>query len=251
MNLFRKLLKRNKYIHTLNKNNLPEHIAIIMDGNGRWARKKGLSRNIGHREGSQTLRRIVEACKKIGIKYLTVYAFSTENWNRPKSEVDSLMALLLEYLQRAEKELAGDNTRIRVIGDLSRLSEEIRLQTQKVMKMTEKNTGLILNIALNYGGRAEIAQAAKEIAKEVNQGKLKPSAINEKTVADRLYTAGIPDPDLIIRTGGEERLSNFLLWQAAYSELWFTDVLWPDFSEEDLLKAIKDYQERNRRYGGI
>lgn len=251
MELFRKLLKRNRHIHTLNKNNLPVHIAIIMDGNGRWARKRGLSRNVGHREGSQTLRKIVEACEKIGIKYLTVYAFSTENWNRPKSEVDSLMALLLEYLQRAEKELAGDNTRIRVIGDLSRLSEEIRLQTQKVMKLTEKNTGLNLNIALNYGGRAEIVQAAKEIAKEVNQGKLKPSSVDEKAVADRLYTAGIPDPDLIIRTGGEERLSNFLLWQAAYSELWFTSVLWPDFNEEELLRAIKDYQERNRRYGGI
>ena len=230
---------------------LPAHIAIIMDGNSRWAKKRALPRSVGHREGAKTLKEISTFCGEIGIKYLTVYAFSTENWKRPKSEVDALMSLLLDYLKNAETHIGGKNVRIQVIGDISVFDDNIKKEIDRVTKLTSKNSGLILNIALNYGSRDEIVHAAKRIAKEVAEGKINAGDIDEKVLNDRLYTAAIPDPDLLIRPGGEKRLSNFLLWQSAYTELWYTDVLWPDFKKEHILEAISDYQKRNRRFGGI
>lgn len=231
--------------------NLPQHIAIIMDGNGRWAKKRGLPRNVGHKEGSRNLKKIVAFCSKIGLQYLTVYAFSTENWKRPKSEVDGLMALLLEYLRNAETELGGESVRIRVSGDIKGLPEEIRKEVARVTKVTQKNKGLTLNIALNYGGKDDIIQAVRELARDVKDGKLDINHIDEQNLSMRLYTAGIPDPELIIRTSGEKRMSNFLLWQAAYSEFWYTDELWPDFTEKHVLEAIGEFQARNRRFGGV
>lgn len=245
---FSKLLKKDKVAFG---NNLPVHIAIIMDGNGRWAKKRGLPRNIGHREGSNALKRVVEACDSIGIKYFTVYAFSTENWKRPKNEVDTLMSLLLEYLRDSDRELAGKNVRIRVLGYIKGLPPEIQKEVDRVMENTKSNTGLNLNIALNYGSRDEILHGVKHIIKDVKAGKIDAEKINEQTFSEYLYTSGIPDPDLVIRTSGEMRVSNFLLWQMAYSEFWFTDVLWPDFKKEHIIEAVKEYQKRNRRYGGV
>lgn len=233
------------------KDKLPEHIAIIMDGNGRWAKKRGLTRNFGHREGANTLRKIVKFSDKVGIKYLTVYAFSTENWKRPKSEVGTLMNLLLEYLKNAERELAGNSVRIRVIGDVKGLPDEIQREIIRVSESTEANIGLNLTFAINYGSRDEIVNAVKEIIHEVSKKELSISDINESVISSRLYTAGLPDPDLLIRPGGERRISNYLLWQSAYTEFWYTDVLWPDFREKHLLEAISDFQNRNRRFGGI
>jgi len=230
---------------------LPEHIAIIMDGNGRWARKRAMPRNSGHRAGAQTLKKIAEFCNDIGIKILTVYAFSTENWKRPKQEVDSLMNLLLEYLKDSERQLAGKNIVIKVIGNTSQLSEEIQEHIIKTEKLTEKNDGLLLNIAINYGGRDELVYAVKNIVQEFQEGKIDINDINEQLISERLYTGGLKDPDLIIRPSGELRLSNFLLWQAAYSEFWFSNIYWPDFTPDDLLRAISDYQQRHRRFGGI
>jgi undecaprenyl diphosphate synthase len=230
---------------------VPEHIAIIMDGNGRWASKRGLPRKAGHREGANALKRIVSVGNEIGIKYLTAYAFSTENWTRPKEEVDALMELLLEFLRNADKELAGKNIRIRVIGESEGLSAEIKKEITRVTENTSKNTGLTLLIALNYGSRREIAGAAARIAREVKRGTLKPEEVNEATVSKYLYTAGIPDPDLIIRPSGEMRLSNFLLWQCSYAEFWSSNILWPDFTKQHLLEAISEYQMRNRRFGGL
>lgn len=235
----------------IDKDNLPLHIAIIMDGNGRWAKKRGLPRSIGHREGSNTLRKIVETCSNIGIKHLTVYAFSTENWKRSKSEVDALMGLLLEYLKNAEKELEGKNVRIRVVGNKAGLPKDIQVETERVEKLTGRNTGLNLNIALNYGGRDDIINATKKICEEVLNKKININDIDEKLISRMLYTKDIPDPDLLIRTSGEKRISNFLLWQLAYSEFWYTDVLWPDLREKHVLDAIKEYQSRHRRFGGI
>jgi undecaprenyl diphosphate synthase len=243
--LFKKTELKNENI------TLPNHIAIIMDGNGRWAKKKGLPRTIGHREGSNTLKKIVKACDKLGIKHLTVFAFSTENWKRPKNEVDALMSLLHNYLLNADKEIGGRNIRIQVFGDKKGLSDEIVNQIKRVTKSTAKNNGLTLNIALNYGSRDEIIHGVKGIAKEVAAGKLKVEDISEKMLSDRLYTAGIPDPDLLIRTSGEMRISNFLLWQLAYTEFWYTDVYWPDFNETHLMEAINEYQNRQRRFGGV
>jgi len=248
MRLFRKKAKSTGFDNSLN---VPVHIAVIMDGNGRWAAKRGLPRNAGHREGANTLKRLVKECNAIGIKYLTAYAFSTENWNRPKEEVDGLMDLLLEFLRNAEKELAGTNIRISVIGDTGKLSEEIRKEIKRVVENTAANTGLNLIIALNYGSRCEIAAAAARIAKDAKEGRLDPEDVDEKLFSSYLYTSGIPDPDLVIRPSGEYRLSNFLLWQSSYSELWFSNVLWPDFSKEHLHQAIRDYQNRNRRFGGV
>lgn len=230
---------------------LPVHIAIVMDGNGRWAKKRGLPRTVGHKEGANTLRKIVKACDRIGIRYLTVFAFSTENWRRPKSEVEALMSLLLEYLKNAEREIGGKNIRIRVIGSMQGLSEEIRQEIRRVTVNTAKNTGLNLIIALNYGGRDEIVQAVQKLAEDVRKGSLKPDGIDEQVLSSYLYTSDIPDPDLVIRPSGENRLSNFLLWQSAYSEFWYSSVLWPDFSESHLKQAISDYQQRNRRFGGV
>jgi undecaprenyl diphosphate synthase len=230
---------------------IPAHIAIIMDGNGRWASKRGLPRNAGHREGANTLKRIVRICDEIGVKYLTVYAFSTENWNRPKDEVDALMSLLLEFLKSADNELAGKNIRIRVMGESEGLSNEIKREISRITANTMKNTGLTLMIGLNYGSRAEITNAAVKIAREVKCGALNPEDINEKLITSYLYTSDIPDPDLVIRPSGEHRISNFLLWQSSYSEFWYSDILWPDFSKKYLIEAITEFQKRNRRYGGL
>jgi len=220
-----------------------------MDGNGRWAEKRGLSRSMGHREGSRTLKKIVEECYRLGVRYLTVYAFSTENWSRPKEEVDELMKLLLEYLRNAEKELAGKNVRIRVIGEKKRLPEEIVNEIKRVEKNTEHIEGLDFIIALNYGGRQEIVEAVARLVEDAKAGLV--SSIDEDALSKRLYTEGIPDPDLLIRTSGEMRLSNFLIWQSSYTEFYFCDVLWPDFSAANLRDAIISYQGRQRRFGGV
>lgn len=226
-----------------------KHIAIIMDGNGRWAKKRGLSRSMGHREGSKNLRKIVEACYNMGVRYLTVYAFSTENWARPKAEVDELMRLLLDYLRNAEKELKGKDVRIRVIGEKYPLSKEIVNEIERVENATKNRKTLDFIIALNYGGRQEIVNAVSRILEDAKEGKL--IEVNESEISRRLYTSEIPDPDLLIRTSGEMRVSNFLIWQISYSEFYFSDVLWPDFSEKHLKEAILTYQSRQRRFGGI
>ncbi|HEY5585565.1 MAG TPA: isoprenyl transferase [Ruminiclostridium sp.] len=230
---------------------VPTHIAIIPDGNGRWAKKRGLPRSLGHREGSMALKRIVIYCSKIGVEYLTVYAFSTENWKRPQGEVDTLMNLLLEFLRNAEKELYGSNVRIKVIGDVRGLPVELQQEIVRVQKLTSGNDGLCLNIALNYGSRFEMLNAVKEIAKKVKANKLSIDGIDESEFESCLYTAGIPDPDLLIRTSGEQRISNYLLWQCAYTEFWFTKELWPDVNESHIKEAISAFEKRNRRYGGV
>ena len=230
---------------------LPRHIAIIMDGNGRWAKRRGLSRKAGHAAGAETLRVVADYCSDIGIEVLTAYAFSTENWKRPKEEVDALMDLLYDYLCDADKKLAGRNNRVRVIGNRQPLRKDIQEKMAEVEKMTENNTGMVLNLAVNYGGREEIANAAARIAKDAAAGKVEPGEINEKTLADYMYTAGLPDPDIIMRPSGELRLSNFLLWQAAYSEFWFADMCWPDFTPKHIKQVIHDFQKRDRRFGKV
>lgn len=227
--------------------NLPKHIGVIMDGNGRWAKKRGLPRSAGHSAGADALKKIVTECNKMGIKYITVYAFSTENWSRPKEEVDFLMNLLLDYLKNAEKTLAGENVVIRAIGSRAELTEEIQEQIIKTENFTKNNTGIVMNIALNYGGREEIINAVKKIC----DSGVASEEIDEKLFESYLYTKDQPDIDLLIRTSGEQRLSNFLLWQNSYSEFWFTDKLWPDFKKADLYSAILDFQNRNRRFGGV
>jgi len=225
------------------------HIAIIMDGNGRWARARGLPRVAGHRRGADSVRATVTACRELGIPYLTVYAFSSENWRRPASEVDDLMGLLRLYLRQEVQSLNKNNVRLRFIGDHSRLSEDIvRLITQ-AQELTSDNTGLVLTVALNYGSHDEILTAVRRVSMDVKEGVLSPEDITEERFAGYLHTAGIPDPDMIIRTSGEKRLSNFLLWQAAYSELVFLDVFWPDFNKDSLIEAINEYRGRERRYG--
>ena len=254
MHFLSKFFKKNeidKERFEIDYNNLPVHIAIIMDGNGRWAKKRGLPRSIGHREGSNNLDKIAHFCGEIGIKFLTVYAFSTENWKRPKSEVDTLMDLLLDYLKNAESHIGGRSVRIKTIGDKSVLSKEIQEQIVRVTKLTENNTGLTLNIAINYGGKDEIVHAVKELAREVAEGSIKHDSIDEAMISKRLYTKDVPDPDLLIRPGGEKRISNFLIWQSAYTEFWYTDDLWPDFKKEHIIEAIKEFQIRNRRFGGV
>ena len=248
MNLFSRKSKINK---SIDYSRLPVHIGIIMDGNGRWAKKRGLPRSAGHSAGADSLKKIVTECNKMGIKYITVYAFSTENWKRPKEEVDYLMNLLMDYLKNAETTLAGENVVIKAIGSRKELSDELCEQIKKTEEFTENNDGIVMNIALNYGSREEIVNSVKKICKNVQNGECSIEDINSEMISDNLYTASQPDPDLIIRTSGEERISNFLLWQLAYSELWFTDKLWPDFNINDLHQAIIDYQNRNRRYGGV
>ncbi len=246
---FKKLFKRK--LNEIDYGNIPVHIAIIPDGNGRWAKKRAMPRSFGHREGANTLKKIVKFCNKIGIKYMTAYTFSTENWSRPKNEVDTLMSLLLDLLKNTDKELSDSNIRIRVIGDTNALSVELQSEISRVVKSTSKNSGMCLIFALNYGSKDEIVFAFKNIATKIKSGRLKVEDINEELISESLYTAGIPDPDLLIRTGGENRISNYLLWQLSYSEFWFSDVLWPDFGEEEVIKAIKGFQNRNRRYGGV
>jgi len=230
---------------------LPRHVAIIMDGNGRWAKLRHKQRVEGHRAGIASVRDVVETSARLGLQVLTLYAFSVENWKRPKSEVSTLMALLKRYLRLELDTLLGNNIRFRVIGRSEDLPEDVRDELQRAMEKTSDRTGLLFNIALNYGGRAEITDAVRRLASDlVSQGR-QPREVDEAMLASYLYTAGQPDPDLLIRTSGEMRVSNFLLWQIAYAEIWVTDVLWPDFRRKHLLQAIADYQKRERRYGGI
>ena len=225
---------------------LPRHIAIIMDGNGRWAKKRSMPRSAGHVAGAKTFKDIARYCNKIGLEYLTVYAFSTENWKRPKDEVDSIMNLLREYLKDAEN-FKSDNIKVKFIGNLEPLADDIKELIKKDEDGSKDATGLKLNIAINYGGRDEITNAVKKI---IDSG-VKTGDITEQTISDNLYTAGMPDPDFIIRPSGEYRLSNYLIWQSAYAEYWFSDVLWPDFKPKHLEKAIDEYNHRNRRFGGV
>lgn len=234
----------------LDARRLPPHVAIIMDGNSRWAEKRGLPKVMGHRAGAESLRGVVRYCARIGIPYLTVYTFSTENWKRPKDEVDDLMGLLVEYLYKEIEELNANGVRIRSLGRSDVLPADAFTALQTAEAGTAANAGLTLNLALNYGGRTEILDAVRKLAFKVREGKIDPPAIDESVFSDHLYTAGLPDPDLLIRPAGEYRLSNFLLWQIAYSELWVTPVLWPDFRPEHLRQAIYDFQRRERRFGG-
>ncbi|WP_227766620.1 isoprenyl transferase [Zhaonella formicivorans] len=243
--------KKKENFLTLESNKLPRHIAIIMDGNGRWAQKRGLPRAAGHRAGVESLREIVEACAELGIAVLTVYAFSTENWKRPQEEVDVLMNLLTEYLQKESTELHRKNVRINPIGRIASLPETARHELARAVNLTKDNKGLILNIALNYGGRAELVDATRAIAQKVISGEISPQEITEEVIAANLYTGSLPDPDLLIRPSGEFRISNYLLWQSAYTEFWFTDVFWPEFKREHLYQALQDYICRERRFGGI
>ncbi len=233
---------------------LPQHIGFIMDGNGRWAKERGLERTAGHKEGAKTFRKIGEYCADVGIKYLTFYAFSTENWNRPKKEVLALMNLFKEYLREGDTR-TGENTirqmRLRFIGEREGLPKDLLKLIEKAERETAHYEKMTVNIALNYGGRAEITHAVKDIAQLVKDGKLDIDNITESTVCDHIYTAGQPDPDIIVRPSGEYRLSNFLPWQSAYSEFWFSDVLWPDFTEEHVNEILRDFQKRNRRFGGV
>ena len=230
---------------------IPTHIAIIMDGNGRWAKERNLPRALGHRAGVETIRRIVKECNKLGVKYLTLYAFSTENWNRPLEEVNSLMKLLVEYLKNEFEELNSNDVVINSIGNISKLPQICREELNNAYEKTKDNKGLILNLALNYGGRNEIIDAVKEISLDLTNRKISKDEITEDLFSKYMYTKEMPDPDLIIRPSGELRLSNFLLWQSAYSELWFSDVNWPDFHEKQLKLAISDYQRRDRRFGKV
>lgn len=234
----------------MDKNNLPTHIAIIMDGNRRWARAKGLEVKYGHKEGAKTLEKIVRYAKTIGIKHITVYAFSTENWKRTEDEVGALMLLLQNYLDEYGKRADTENIKIKVLGDITRLSTGMQNSIKKCMERTQENTGITFNIALNYGGRDEIIKAVKEISKEVKEGKINEEEITEELISNHLYTKGQPDPDLLIRTSGEIRTSNFLPWQIVYSEFVFLEKNWPDFEEKDLDFAIEEYQKRTRKFGG-
>ena len=242
---------RKKEAVEVDFDHIPEHIAIIMDGNGRWAKKRGMPRTYGHAAGAETFRTIANYCKEIGVKYLTVYAFSTENWKRPKEEVDTIMGLLEKYLHEAIDDAKKNGTRIVILGDLSVLSPKLRDLCDEAREVTAGYENCQTNICLNYGGRDEIVHAARACAKAcVEQGR-DPATLTEDDIAAHLYSADMPDPDLVIRPSGEIRISNFLLWQSAYSEFYFTDVLWPDFSKEELLKAIAAYQHRSRRFGGV
>ena len=234
----------------MSENTNPSHVAIIMDGNGRWAKKRGLPRLSGHKEGMESLKRIVRHSDNIGIKYLTVYAFSTENWKRSDEEVSGIFKILVFYMERELKELHRMGVRIRILGDYSIIPRQAKEAVDNAVNLTKDNTGLQFNIALNYGGRDDILKAALSLAEDIKSGKADASAVSEDDISSRLYTYGTPDPDLIIRTSGEVRLSNFLLWQSAYSEFYFTDELWPDFSEASLDKAIDDYKNRKRNFGG-
>lgn len=243
--------KRVKTTKQYELENIPDHVAIIMDGNGRWAKKRGLPRVAGHKEGMDVVKEIVIAASNLNVKVLTLYAFSTENWKRPKAEVEFLMKLPKEFLHIYLPEMIENNVRIETIGEFDALPAHTKEAIQYAKDKTKNNNGLLLNFALNYGSRFEIMRAVKQMMIDVNGSKLSIDSLDEKTLSKYLYTTGLTDPDLLIRTSGEQRLSNFLLWQLAYSEFWFTDVLWPDFNEEIFQKALYDYQQRKRRYGGI
>lgn len=235
----------------MDENKIPQHVAIILDGNGRWAKAKGLPRNYGHKQGAKAVEDILVVAKDMGIRYLTVYAFSTENWNRPETEVSALMMLLRTYLRSSIKKSMKNNVRCQVIGERSRLSEDIRAAIEELETATAGNTGLTFTIAINYGSRDEIVRAVRKIADRCKNGELNADDITEEMIADNLDTGNIPDPDLLIRTCGEQRLSNFLLWQCAYTEFYYTDVAWPDFDKAELQKAVDAYGNRNRKYGGL
>ena len=236
-------------IEKIDKNRLPRHVAIIMDGNGRWAKAKGKDRSFGHQEGVVLVRKIMDAVNQLRLKYLTLYTFSTENWNRPEEEVQALMSLLVSAIHRETPDMMKKNVRLTAIGDLSRLREDAYNTLQECIDTTSANTGTTLVLALSYSSRWEITRAARQLAQEVLEQKINPNDITEAMVSDHLTTKNIPDPDLLIRTGGEKRISNFLLWQLSYAEFFFTDVFWPDFREEELYEAILYYQQRERRFG--
>ena len=248
MGLFK---KKDASIESLGADRLPVHIGIIMDGNGRWAKKRGLPRQAGHVTGAKVFRTITKHCEKRGIQYLTVYAFSTENWKRPQAEVDGIMNLLRDYLKESLSDFKQENIRTRFIGELSALAPDIQELMAEAQRETAHKTGMTLNIAVNYGGRAEILHAVKRLVKDVQSGKIRAEEIDEEQLSDRLYTAGQPDPDLILRPSGESRLSNFMVWQSAYAEYVMNDVLWPDFTTDDLDEALLEFARRNRRFGGV
>ena len=239
----------------LEPESLPQHVAIIMDGNGRWAKKRLLNRINGHEKGTDTVRAIVKTCRKIGISILTLFAFSTENWQRPKTEVAALMSILKRFLVTEQKEMMENDIRLNAIGQIERLPEEVRNTLRSSMELTKNNKGLLLNLALSYGGRYEIVRAVQQIAEKVKNGIIDPDAredqITEDLISDHLYTRAMPDPDLLIRTSGEMRISNFLLWQIAYAEIFITDTLWPDFDSTEFISILKDYQGRERRFGKV
>ena len=235
----------------LDLSNLPQHIAIIMDGNGRWAKKSCLNRIKGHSKGVAAVKKIVTACREIGVPVLTLYAFSTENWQRPKTEVHALMSLLEKFLDSERKKLMDEDIRLNVIGQVERLPESVRKILERTVSLTKNNKTMLLNLALSYGSRAEIVRMVKKIASDAVDGKIDPAGITEDTVPEYLYTKDMPDPDLLIRTSGEMRISNFLLWQIAYSEIYITKTLWPDFGREELIDIIIDYQGRERRFGKV
>ena len=231
--------------------NLPAHVAVIMDGNGRWAKKKMLNRVKGHEKGADTVRMIVRASRELGISVLTLYAFSTENWQRPETEINALMTLLKRFLKSERQEMLNNNIRLNTIGEIERLPDSVSRQLRETMQASQNNSGMILNLALSYGARPEIVRMAQQLSAAAAAGNLKPESIDEETVSKHLYTRNIPDPDLLIRTSGEMRISNFLLWQIAYSEIYITDTLWPDFNRDEYIAILKDYQGRDRRYGKV
>ena len=244
------LFARKKEVQ-LDNANIPRHVAIIMDGNGRWAQKRGLPRKAGHSPGSENFRRAADTLARLGVEYLTVSAFSTENWKRPEDEVTAIMGLLDKYLHESIRDMQEKNIRLYFYGDLTHFSPELRRLIAETEVISEKTTGMRVNVCLNYGGRDEIIRACRSLASDCQAGAIRPEDINEQTFSERLDSAGVPDPDLLIRPGGEQRLSNFLLWQLSYAEFVFSDVLWPDFGEQEIRAAIAEYQRRKRRYGGL
>jgi undecaprenyl diphosphate synthase len=230
---------------------IPRHVAIIMDGNGRWARERNLPRPLGHRSGMKSVREVVEGAIEVGVEVLSLFAFSQENWQRPVTEIQALMSLLEEYIAREADELAAQGVRVQVLGDLARLTPPAAAAAARLMERTAHNDRLLLNLFISYGSRAEIVRAAQQLAEDVRAGRMAASAIDEEAIAERLYTAGVPDPDLLIRTSGEQRISNFMLWQVAYAELYMSPVLWPNFRRQELYAAILDFQNRDRRFGRV
>jgi undecaprenyl diphosphate synthase len=237
------------FIEEIDKTRLPQHVAVIMDGNGRWAMRHGLDRSEGHREGVVSVRKVMEAAVEIGLRYLTVYTFSTENWNRPEEEINALMTIMVAAIHRETPDLMKNNVRLLVIGDRMRLPKEVRDTLSECLEKTSVNTGTTLVLALSYSSRWEIVQATRRIAENIQEGKIDPEDLNETLFSSYLTTRDIPDPDLLIRTGGEKRISNFLLWQLSYAELYFTDIFWPDFRENEFYEAILSYRQRERRFG--
>lgn len=235
----------------LDMENIPKHIAIIMDGNGRWAKERKLPRTMGHRAGMAAIKKVLKECNSLGVRYLTLYAFSTENWKRPKDEVNALMKLLVEFLRKEINELHEENVRISIIGDITKTPDFCQEEIAMALDKTKDNTGIVLNVAFNYGGRDEIIRSIKKVMEDYKEGKITLEEFNEKSFENYLDTKGMPDPDMIIRPSGEQRISNYLLWQCAYSEFWYSNINWPDFDGEALKRAISDYQNRDRRFGGV